>query len=158
MKITFIFIIIFLFFSVRSQTTSPQVVASSGDFNSGISASLSWTLGEIVTETVSTGTNFLTQGFQQPIFANTLNLGSVKKNIFSVFPNPFTDQLFFRSNVSTESYSITITDFLGKEIFARRSLSFEFLDIPLSNLSAGVYNVFINTDTNSRFVFKMIKH
>ncbi len=54
-------------FFVNAQSVSPQVVASGGDYFEGSSVSLSWTLGEIATETLSNGNIILTQGFQQPI-------------------------------------------------------------------------------------------
>jgi len=52
---------------MMAQSVSPEVVSSAGDYFEGTNASLSWTLGEIATETYSNGTNILTQGFQQPI-------------------------------------------------------------------------------------------
>jgi len=56
-----------LSFAVAAQSLSPEVIASSGDYYENANASLSWTLGEIATETYSGGSNILTQGFQQPI-------------------------------------------------------------------------------------------
>jgi hypothetical protein len=50
----------------NAQSLSPTVVASSGDYFTGTNASLSWTLGEIATETFTSGNYILTQGFQQP--------------------------------------------------------------------------------------------
>ena len=50
----------------NAQSLSPTVVASSGDYFTGTNASLSWTLGEIATETFTGGGYILTQGFQQP--------------------------------------------------------------------------------------------
>ena len=49
-----------------SQSIERDVVAGSGDYFEGANASLSWTLGEIATETFSAGNIILTQGFQQP--------------------------------------------------------------------------------------------
>lgn len=49
-----------------AQSVSPEVISSSGDYFEGSNGSLSWTLGEIATETFSNGNNILTQGFQQP--------------------------------------------------------------------------------------------
>lgn len=49
-----------------AQSVERDVVASSGDYYEGTNISLSWTLGEIATETYITGDNILTQGFQQP--------------------------------------------------------------------------------------------
>lgn len=48
-----------------SQSIERDVVASSGDYFEGVDISLSWTLGEIATETYDNGSNILTQGFQQ---------------------------------------------------------------------------------------------
>lgn len=49
-----------------SQSIERSVVASSGDYFEGADISISWTLGEIATETYITSDNMLTQGFQQP--------------------------------------------------------------------------------------------
>ena len=59
--------VVLLPFFLSAQSVSPQVVASSGDYYQGTNASLSWTLGEIATETYSNGSTILTQGFQQPV-------------------------------------------------------------------------------------------
>jgi hypothetical protein len=51
---------------ISAQSVSPQVVSSAGDYFEGTNASLSWTLGEIATETFNSENVILTQGFQQP--------------------------------------------------------------------------------------------
>lgn len=58
--------ILFPFF-LYAQSVSPEVVSSAGDYYEGANVSISWTLGEIATETYSSGDIILTQGFQQPI-------------------------------------------------------------------------------------------
>ena len=63
-KLLFIFVIFPAF--IFAQSVSPEVVASAGDYYENANVSLSWTLGEIATETYSTGNIILTQGFQQP--------------------------------------------------------------------------------------------
>lgn len=68
MKIlTMLLVFVLLSSLLKAQSVSPQAVASSGDYYQGTNASLSWTLGEIATETYSNGTTILTQGFQQPV-------------------------------------------------------------------------------------------
>ena len=52
---------------MMAQSVSPEVVASAGNYFEGTGVSLSWTLGELATETFSNGSIILTQGFQQPI-------------------------------------------------------------------------------------------
>ena len=53
--------------ALTAQSVSPEVIASSGDYYKNENISLSWTLGEIATETYSNGSVILTQGFQQPV-------------------------------------------------------------------------------------------
>jgi len=48
-----------------AQSIERDVVAGSGDYFEGTNSLLSWTLGEIATETYSAGNIILTQGFQQ---------------------------------------------------------------------------------------------
>jgi hypothetical protein len=67
MKTVLLILIAFLPVVVAAQTTSPDVVSSSGAYFSNANASLSWTLGELATETLANGGNILTQGFQQPV-------------------------------------------------------------------------------------------
>lgn len=65
-NIKILFLVIILPTFLMAQSVSPEVVSSAGDYYEGANASLSWTLGEISTETYDNGTNILTQGFQQP--------------------------------------------------------------------------------------------
>lgn len=68
MKYILLFAIAVLFvWQTQAQSLSPQVISPSGDYFEGSNASLSWTLGELATETYTSGDVILTQGFQQPI-------------------------------------------------------------------------------------------
>ena len=62
-------ILLILFFAATilcsAQSIERDVVAGSGDYFEGTNGSLSWTLGEIATETYTAGNIILTQGFQQ---------------------------------------------------------------------------------------------
>jgi len=77
MKIQITFILSwFIINIVCSQSVTPDVIASSGGNYNGSGANLSWTVGELVTETYSAGNTTLTQGFQQtwPEAENSLSL------------------------------------------------------------------------------------
>jgi hypothetical protein len=52
--------------SASGQMASPEVIASGGDYFQNDNISLSFTVGETITETFSNGDVTLTQGFQQP--------------------------------------------------------------------------------------------
>ncbi len=58
---------------LNAQSLSPQVIASAGGYHSNANNSLSFTIGETNTQTLSSASNMLTQGFQQP-YKMTLNL------------------------------------------------------------------------------------
>ncbi|OWY20129.1 hypothetical protein C7N43_23130 [Sphingobacteriales bacterium UPWRP_1] len=58
----------------QAQSLTPQVVASGGGYAQGGGYSLSYTIGEPVTATLTSGSNILTQGFHQPDFQNIVKL------------------------------------------------------------------------------------
>ncbi len=58
---------------LNAQSLSPQVFASAGGYQSNATHSLSFTIGETNTQTLSSVNTMLTQGFQQP-YKMTLNL------------------------------------------------------------------------------------
>jgi len=68
-KLKTIFVVLaFLSFvsSSFAQSISPQVIASTGTFAAAGGYSLSYTLGEPATATLTTSSSIITQGFQQP--------------------------------------------------------------------------------------------
>lgn len=73
-----------VFFS--GQSLSPFVIASSGDYFTGAGTTLSWTLGEPVTETLSGGGIILAQGFQQPF---GISLTGIDLNLLVYLEGPF---------------------------------------------------------------------
>lgn len=52
--------------SCLTQSIDRDVLSSAGDYFEGPNNSISWTLGEIATETITDGNFIITQGFQQP--------------------------------------------------------------------------------------------
>jgi hypothetical protein len=66
----------FLFITciLNAQTPPQQVISSGGGYYANSNGSVSVTIGEMVIQTLSTGTNILTEGFQQTFLANPLPL------------------------------------------------------------------------------------
>ena len=144
MILTYAFLIAYQL-SVSSQTTSPQVVATGGDFLANATAHLSMTIGELTaSETFSGGNNMLTQGFQQ----NELNgagIGENKNDIpLACWPNPTTGniQLSF-TPAQAGRLSIHVYDALGQHTglsFIRELIPGEYLEMfSLDVLRAGFY-------------------
>lgn len=75
----------------QSITAGREVIANAGGFESSGNLSLSWTLGETITETLNRGRLILTQGFQQPnklIIPIDVNEIIFKELGLKLFPNP----------------------------------------------------------------------
>lgn len=69
--------------------SAQEVIATAGGHATVTGISLSWTLGEPVTNTVSNGTITLTQGFQQPRLISTAIDDKLIPGLdLSVYPNP----------------------------------------------------------------------
>src|ERR1019366_834874 len=83
----------------HSQTLSPDVLTTSGDYFTNANNSLSWTIGECITETYSSSNNILTQGFQQSKYTITSVEEITKGPIITVYPNPASAFI----NIRTES-------------------------------------------------------
>lgn len=142
-----------------SQSVTPEVIASGGDFASGSTATLSWTLGEIMTETYSSGGNFLTQGFQQPSTQNSTAVFVTPGKTANVFPNPVHEQVFIQAPASREPCSVSISDVSGREIgFKKLDSSFAPQTLDLGALPPGVYMITLHSqELNPPPVFKIIK-
>ncbi|MCH8318269.1 MAG: hypothetical protein IIA88_07200 [Bacteroidetes bacterium] len=70
-KTFFILFALFCFGSAKSQSLSPEVYSTSGDYFTGTNATLSWTIGESIIETFSGSNAIITQGFQQSSWSVT---------------------------------------------------------------------------------------
>src|SRR5688572_27496856 len=88
-----------------SQSLTPTVVASSGDYFSGSAASLSWTLGEVVTDTYIGTNNQLTQGFQQPEISFVTLEDFAIDIALNLYPNPTTSEVNLEVKNNTEVLS-----------------------------------------------------
>ena len=110
--------ILCLFFIIKgfTQDLNPEVIATSGEYFSGANGSLSWTIGEPVTETFSGVNAILTQGFQQNTYI-IVAIESMQDDDFqiSVYPNPANDLINIHLNVKSDVI-IELFDIQGKKL------------------------------------------
>jgi hypothetical protein len=148
MKRTFTFLTALAFGGyLFSQSISPDVVASAGDYFSNGTISISWTLGEVATETIGNGTYTLTQGFQQPDYLVT----AVPKYLnpkfeVTLYPNPATDivKLTIKGNENFDLL-VNLYDAIGRELLTSKVLAgVSEKDIDMSAYRAGIYFVKIS--------------
>jgi len=83
------YLLILLIALCATSLQAQEVVTTVGSYGETSSGSLSWTIGEPVIETITDGTNTLTQGFQQSkLTVTAINDLKVPGIELSVYPNP----------------------------------------------------------------------
>ncbi len=104
---------------IKAQTVTPVVYSNQGGYNVASGGSISWTIGEPVSETYTTSTNKTTMGFHQPeLGVATLIKEQGDQADVLVFPNPVSDVLTISfKDLNTGSYHLELHDDLGKMIY-----------------------------------------
>jgi Secretion system C-terminal sorting domain len=131
------------------QSISPDVVASAGDYFSNGTVSISWTLGEVATETIGNGTNILTQGFQQPNYTSVIGAVPTYLNPkfeVSLYPNPSTDyvKLTIKGNDDFE-LQVSLYDAIGRQLLTSKiAAGVTDKTIDMSSYHSGIYFVKIS--------------
>lgn len=135
------------FMSLSAQTLSPEVVATSGTSFVSSNAQIEFTVGELVTSSITSGSNGLTQGFHQPQihFSSIENSGDAFT--FSLYPNP-TDQFVTVASTEEMDLQVHIYDASGKAIevsavFAKK------ITLDLQFLACGHYILMITTPSGT---------
>ena len=137
-------LIFFLVFVVLSNSFSraQEVVSSDGNFIAGSGGSLSWTLGEMITETFENQPFYLTQGFQQSNFGDAGSSSVILQENISIGPNPFTSFLRVSGKDLNSTFTLNIHDSQSRLVL-ETEVSFhvvnETIILPLPNLSDGLY-------------------
>ncbi|MDG1159001.1 MAG: T9SS type A sorting domain-containing protein [Flavobacteriales bacterium] len=153
-----------LFSILTTITVSAQeVVSTQGDSYSNAAGSLDFTIGELVINTGTDGTNDLTQGFHQTNW-NFLGVEDFAPNYEAIiYPNPTEDVLNIRTS-TFENVTYTLYDAQGKLVM-QDILSAEQTPIQVSELAPGAYSLELIFEEGSkgalsspkRKTFKLIK-
>ena len=147
-------IVLFSFFAVFS-VSAQEVVSTQGDSYSNASANIDFTIGEVVINTGTDGTNDLTQGFHQTNW-NFLGVEDHAPNYeVIIFPNPTEDVLNIRTS-TFENVRYTLYDAQGKLVM-QNILSSEQTPIQVSQLAPGSYSLTLNNETQNLKTFKLVK-
>lgn len=143
MKQTILTTALMLFAAILfAQSTSPQVIATSGSYTNNGTIGLSTTVGEPVTATLSVSGTTLTQGFQQPHYDVISSvLENTNSNLqISVYPNPTENNIYIDiSSEQGEEAQLTVTDVLGKLLLNQNLVFNESNSVNLNHLASGQY-------------------
>jgi len=151
----FLFILCILFFT---KIDAQEVITSAGAYSSTGSGSLSWTIGEGVTETFSNSNYTLTQGFQQSrLTVTAIDEIANLSFVITAFPNPATDYIQLKVGTKDfQSMDYQLFDTSGKMI-ARKQLEECETEISLNELPPAVYFLKITESNMLVKTFKIIK-
>jgi hypothetical protein len=141
-----------------SPTLKPDVVTTTGGYYANSAGSLSWTMGEPISETVSDSNNTLTQGFQQGSYFVVSVVDELAKpsiNI-SVYPNPVSSLLNIKSN-SSDPLRAELVDLQGRTVYEQVFENGQG-QIDISNRSDEMYILGVYDNNGNRIkVFKIQK-
>jgi len=165
MKIKLLTLVIFCIAIANSglgQSITRELISSTGDYFSNNDYSISWSLGEPLTETYSSGDYTLSQGFHQGDYL-VIPPSKIKEEFkgikIQVFPNPVSDYMIidFKDVGKNNFYTIKLFTSNGKLVLTQEVTPYlNHKRINLSEINSGIYilKVIINNQSQT---FKLIK-
>jgi Secretion system C-terminal sorting domain len=141
-KITIISLAFTLFTSSTSfaQSIERQVIGSAGGSFSG-TFQLDWTAGETVTNTASSGSVILTQGFQQPpAVPNAIKSISTPMQL-KVYPVPTSNEVNLIWTGEKPNFTLQLYSISGALLYSGNWNEQNDFKIDLTSFSQGIYNL-----------------
>ena len=136
-------------------TTAQEVIATQGDSYSNTSTQIDFTIGEIIINTGTDGTNELTQGFHQTNW-NFVGLENHAPDYeASIFPNPTSDILNIKTS-TFENVTYTLYNTKGKLILQGK-LTADQTPIRVGQLATGKYSLILGSKNQKLKTFKLVK-
>jgi hypothetical protein len=147
-------LVLFSLFTTVS-VSAQEVVATQGDSYSNANGSIDFTIGEVIINTGTDGSNYITQGFQQTNW-NFVGLVDHSPSYEAiVFPNPTEDILNIQTS-AFENVTYSLYDAQGRLVLQDK-LSAEQTPIQVSQLAPGSYSLTLNNGAQYLKTFKLIK-
>ncbi len=149
--------------NVGDPVFSPEVIASAGDFSVGDHATLSWTLGETIIQSVGEDMVLLTQGFHQSFYdVVAINVTEEESGfIVEIYPIPARDHVNIHITSSTDPVNLKVElyDLIGTVVFKEDVVSKDFHHkIPLGFYPSDMFILkVIDTQRQHVETFKIIK-
>ena len=134
-----------------------QVVSSAGNTFENSSGSISFTIGEPVTSTLSASGNILTQGFHQPklVIIDNQPLKMLGMDIMA-YPNPVKEFVILRIE-EFQGFSYALYDLTGR-IIEKNEIFRTETEIDFNILEPSAYILKVLNNKKEIRTFKIIKH
>jgi hypothetical protein len=133
-------LIIFIAMGWHFTIFGQQVVSTSGSFDKASNGSISWSLGEVATETLGSGQTKITQGVQQPnlIITTIFELENSGINLI-VYPNPASEFVKIKlDNEPPENLHYILFDINGK-LLEKKNITTSETEISFTKLYPSTY-------------------
>lgn len=150
--------IVFLFCGLLEMTAQESINASGAEL-SGNTGTISYSIGQVVYQTMETPDAFFSEGVQQPYeiyVINGIEVTEIAVN-FTTYPNPTTDVLNLNiGDYSREGLSFQLFDLAGKLILSEPIVEQNTV-VDLGRLAMATYYLSVLTDQKTIKTFKIIK-
>jgi hypothetical protein len=147
-------LVLISFFSV-GLLSAQEVVSTQGDsYSSGV-ANIDFTIGEVVIDTGTDGSNDLTQGFHQTNWTFVSVQDHVSNYEVDVYPNPTQDLLKIQTG-DYNNVSYTLFDSQGRIVLQNQLIS-DLTTIQVAHLATGTYTLRLNNKEENLKTFTLIK-
>lgn len=154
-------ITVLLYFATTLILSAQVAITASGGEASGTSGSSSYSIGQLVYNTL-TGTNqySLSQGVQQPVEISVVSsidkTQQIQLNV-KVYPNPASNYLILRiEDIETETYKAFLYDLNGMQI-KQIKVTDQQTEVDINNLVPSVYFLKVMNQNQAIKTFKIIK-
>jgi hypothetical protein len=117
-----------------AQNTDQWVISSGGGYFDSGSSSISFTIGETIISTLSSGSAILTQGFQQSFTPISTGMKTEDLSGEKIFPNPVSSVLYVDSD--SDNIDFRLFNSLGNIVIEGKFVNGE---VNLVNLPMGLY-------------------
>ena len=137
-------------------TFGQEVISSQGNSYTNSNLNIDFTIGEVIINTETDGTHYMTQGFHQTnwFFSELENHTPSYEAI--IFPNPTEESL----NIKTSTYENVVYMLYDAQgnLVMQNELFEEQTSLKVSHLAPGKYSLVLNNKTEKLKTFKLIKH
>jgi hypothetical protein len=132
------------------QNIDRDIVSAAGDHYESNNASVSWTLGEVATESYTTTTNTLNQGFHQGnLFISSIEDELDLDVILKAYPNPVMDILIVETQDRGLKYQIIN---MNGEVLSNGIFTSEKEEVDFTKLPNGVYFLSVSGNKTHKII------
>jgi len=135
-----------------------QNIATTGAYFENSEFSVSYGVGELAIETLSSDNFILTQGFQQSRLTITaIDDESESVESIAIYPNPTSDYVYVDlKDTDTRQYSYQIVDMVGK-VIDQQNIAAQNMRVSFVEQKAGVYFMQILSEDKPIKTYKIVK-